>query len=259
MMILICSACKNQITLEDASVPEGIFKVRCTGCGKIITAQRSAPSAQPPTPQPPVTSSGSFAPVVERNRQVTDSQVNVSPAVESFIRKEIAAAKKEILEAMQSLFTGSGMIKMQENESGISGKALICSGDPLLSQSLSQAAQSMGYATEATVTTADSMKSLDTNYSLILIDPSFSDDLEAGKKLIGRINARKAVDRRNIFVVLISSTQKTLDGNAAFMNGVNLIVNKAELNALVPSIKQSQKDFQQMYSAYHAVSGERRL
>jgi hypothetical protein len=92
-----------------------------------------------------------------------------------------------------------------------------------------------------------------------LIDPSFTDDLEAGKKIIGRINARKAVDRRNIFVVMISSTHKTLDGNAAFMNGVNLIVNKADLNALVPSIKQSQKDFQQMYAAYNAVGGERRL
>jgi predicted Zn finger-like uncharacterized protein len=258
MMVLVCSACKNQITLEDASVPEGIFKVRCTGCGKIITAQRNAPSAQPPAPLP-ATTSGSFAPVVERNQQVSDSQANVSPAVEAFIKKEITAAKKEILKAMQSLFTGTGMIKMQENESGISQKALVCSGDPLVSQSLSQAAQSMGYATEATVTTADSMKSLDTNYSLILIDPSFSDDLEAGKKLIGRINARKAVDRRNIFVVLISSTHKTLDGNAAFMNGVNLIVNKADLNALVPSIKQSQRDFQQMYAAYHAAGGERRL
>ena len=254
MMVLVCSSCKNQITLEDASVPEGIFKVRCTGCGKLITAQRTVPAAQPPTPQPPTTSSGSFSPVIEKNRQVTDSQVNVSPAVEAFIKKEINAAKKEILEAMQSLFTGTGMIKTQQNESGISQKALICSGDPVVSQSLSQAAQSMGYATDAAVTTADSMRSLDMNYSLILIDPSFSDDLEAGKKLIGRINSRKAVDRRNIFVVLISSTHKTLDGNAAFMNGVNLIVNKAELNALVPSIKQSQRDFHQMYAAYNAVA-----
>jgi CheY-like chemotaxis protein/ribosomal protein S27E len=246
-MVLVCSGCKNQITLEEASVPEGVFKVRCTGCGKIITAQRTSHASQSP-------------PIIERSKPVApamESGATISPAIESFLKKEIANAKKEILDAMQSLFTGSGFATNQDSETGISQRALVCSGDPVLSQSLSQAAQSMGYSTDVTVSAVDSLKASDTSYAMFLIDPSFSDDLDAGKKIIGKINARKAVDRRKIFVVLISSSQKTQDGNAAFMSGVNLIVNKSDLNALVASIRQTQKDLQQMYSAYNVVTAER--
>jgi hypothetical protein len=89
---------------------------------------------------------------------------------------------------------------------------------------------------------------------LVVIDPSFTDDLEGAKKLIGRMNARKAVERREIFVVLISATQKSMDGNSAFLSGVNLIVNKADLNHLESFIRQGQKYFQQLYSPLQNIS-----
>src|SRR4026208_1302015 len=117
-MVLVCSGCKNQITLEEASVPEGVFKVRCTGCGKIITAQRTSHASQSP-------------PIIERSKPVApamESGATISPAIESFLKKEIANAKKEILDAMQSLFTGSGFATNQDSETGISQRALVCSG-----------------------------------------------------------------------------------------------------------------------------------
>jgi predicted Zn finger-like uncharacterized protein len=240
-MILVCPGCKNQITLDDASVPEGIFKVRCTGCGKIITSQRS-----PEAVAPSISQSG----VTER-KSIEDQSVN--PAVEAFLRKEIATAKKEILDAMQSLFRGANL-SADEEADGTAKRALICSGDPLTSQRLASAAKALGYATEIAVTAADSLKSLESFYSLMIIDPSFTDDAEGVKKLIGRVNIRKAVERRQMFLVLISASQKTLDGNSAFLNGVNLIVNKADLGTIENSIKQSQKDFRQMYSSFYEVS-----
>jgi predicted Zn finger-like uncharacterized protein len=240
-MVLVCPGCKNQVTLDDASVPEGVFKVRCKGCGKIITSQRHPEQL---TPQPPSS--------VSEKKAVADP--GISPAIEAFIKKEIAASRKEILNAMQSLFRGTGIAPGGMEDRIHSQKALICSGDPATLQTLTLAAKAMGYQTETTVTAADSLKNLDSIYSLVLIDPSFSDDLEAAKKLIGRLNARKSVERRQTFVVLISSAQKTLDGNAAFMNGVNLIVNKADLTTIEASIMQSQKEFQQMYAAYREVA-----
>ena len=240
-MVLVCPGCKNQITLDDASVPEGIFKVRCTGCGKIITSQR-----YPESVAPSISQSG----VIEK-KSVADPAI--SPVVEAFIRKEIAAAKKEILDAMQSLFRGAG-ISADAEDNASAKRALICSGDLSTSQRLASSARSLGYAVETSATTADGLKALDSFYSLILIDPSFTDDAEGTKKLINRVNIRKAVDRRRMFLVLISSSQKTLDGNAAFFSGVNLIVNKADLGSIEASIRQSQKDFQQMYSTFHEVS-----
>ena len=240
-MLLVCPGCKNQINIDDASVPEGVFKVRCTGCGKIITSQRTA------EPTAPVTSPSNH---MERKNT---SHETVSPAVEAFIRKEISSAKKEILDAIQALFRGAG-IAGEHEESANAKRALICSGDPTTSQRLFAAAKALGYVPESTVTAADSLKNLDIFYSLVIVDPSFSDDAEGAKKLINRVNVRKAVERRQQFLVLISSTQKTLDGNAAFMSGVNMIVNKADLGNVETSIKQAQKDFQQMYSALYEVS-----
>jgi len=173
--------------------------------------------------------------------------------MEEFVRKEISEAKREILNAMQSLFRGSSMGTGQAADHG-NRKALICSGDAVIAQALTISAKNMGYATETAVTSADALKCLDTLHSLILIDPSFTDDADGAKKIIGRLNTRKAQDRRHMFAVLISGAHKTLDGNAAFMNGVNLIVNKADLSGIEASIRQSQKDFEQMYSTYFEVS-----
>jgi predicted Zn finger-like uncharacterized protein len=235
-MLLVCPNCKNQINIDDASVPDGVFKVRCTSCGKIITSQRTAESAAP-------------APGGRPN----NSDTSISPAVETFIRKEISTAKKEILDAIQSLFRGAGIGGEQEERSN-ARRALICSGDPTTSQRLTAAAKTLGYVTESTVTAADSLKNLDTFYSLVIVDPSFADDADAAKKLINRVNVRKAIERRQMFLVLVSPSQKTLDGNAAFLTGVNLIVNKADLTNVEASIRQSQKDFQQMYASFYEVS-----
>jgi len=240
-MILVCPACKNQLTLDDASVPEGIFKVRCTGCGKIITSQRH------PEPMAPSLSPGVM------DRKIGADQT-LSPAIQALIRKEISSAKKEMLDAIRSLFRGTGIAQEKTDDPMGTRKALICSGDLVTSQALTQAARAMGYETETAVTAADSMKTIDGMFSLVLIDPSFGDDSEASKKLIGRLNSKRSVDRREVFVVLISTTQKTGDGNAAFMSGVNLIVHKGELNMIEASIRQSQKDFEKMYATFYQLT-----
>jgi predicted Zn finger-like uncharacterized protein len=257
-MLLVCPGCKNKITLDDGTLPVGIFKVRCTGCGRTITAQfQDEPS---PAPQPSTPAQAQPAPAItEKIKPVSASSETseVSPVVQAFVKEQLGAAKKEILDAIQSLFQGASISQSDAvADPGSSKRALICSGDPLVTDTLASSLKGMGYLSDSCSSATESFKNLDFLYGVIVTDLAFPDDPEGGKKLIVRINSKKAVDRRQTFVVLISPTQKTLDGNAAFFSGVNLILNKADLNNFDSVVRRSQQDFQQMYSTFHRVSEE---
>jgi hypothetical protein len=212
-------------------------------------------------PQPPPGYQSQASGVREKIQPASAApeSTEVSPAVQTFVREQLGAAKKEILDAMQSLFQG-GRINQSDSEEDMvsSKKGLICSADAQLVDTLTTSLKEMGYQTESCSSAIGGLKVVDSPYGLIIIDPVFPDDPEGSKKLIGRINAKKAVDRRQTFLVLISSTQKTLDGNSAFFSGVNLIVNKADLNNFEMTVRQSQKNFHQMYYAFRRVFEDQR-
>ena len=268
-MVLVCPGCKNKITLDDGTLPIGIFKVRCTGCGRSITAQfKDEPQPEPPpptpasvSPQPPPGYQSQSSGVREKIQPASAApeSTDVSPEVQAFVREQLGAAKKEILAAIQSLFQG-GTINQKESEEELvsSKKALICSADAQLADTLATSLKGMGYQSESCSSATEGLKIVDSPYGLIIIDSIFPDDPEGSKKLIGRINSKKAVDRRQTFLVLISSTQKTLDGNSAFFSGVNLIINKTDLNNFETTLRQSQKNFHQMYSTFRRVFEEQR-
>jgi predicted Zn finger-like uncharacterized protein len=270
-MVLVCPGCKNKITLDDGTLPIGIFKVRCTGCGRSITAQfkdEPQPVQQPPTapapvapPQPQPSHQSQASGVREKNQPASAAPESndISPAVQTFVRDQLGIAKKEILDAMQSLFQG-GTIKQNDPEEELVGskKALICSADAQLVDTLTASLKGMGYQSESCSSAIEGLRIVDSPFGLIIVDPIFPDDPEGSKKLIGRINSKRAVDRRQTLLVLISSTQKTLDGNSAFFSGVNLIINKTDLNNFETTVRQSQKNFHQMYSTFRRVFEDQR-
>ncbi len=274
-MVLVCPGCKNKITLDDGTLPIGIFKVRCTGCGRSITAQfKDEPVPTPPPapvaapapatvapPQTPLGYQSHPSGLTEKFRPAGTSTdaTDVSPAVQAFVKDQLGVAKKEILDAIQSLFQGATIGQTSSEEELITSKrALICSADDTIADTLTTTLKGMGYECESCTSASESLKTVDSPYGVIVLDPVFPDDPEGGKKLIGRINSKKAIDRRQTFLVLISSTQKTLDGNSAFFSGVNLILNKADLNNFEMTVRQSQKDFQQIYSTFRRIFEEKR-
>ena len=259
-MILVCPGCKNQITIDEATVPRGVFKVRCTSCGRTINAQQKdepAPPAQKVQPPQTEMDNASFAAGRTPAKGVQKTP-DVSPAVQEYVTARINDSRREILEAMQALFRGEMLHgNVTPDYVGNSKNALICSSDATITASILSSLNSIGYRTETCTTAAESLKNLDSQYGLIIVDPSFPDDLEGAKKVIGRINGKKGTERRQTFLVLVSSTYKTLDGNSAFMNGVNVIINKADLHRLDSVLQQSQAHFQQVYKAFRSVADQK--
>ncbi|MCI0413846.1 zinc-ribbon domain-containing protein [bacterium] len=259
-MVLVCPGCKNKITLDDGTLPVGIFKVRCTGCGRSITAQYKDDEPEPPpapaaAPQPPP---GSEVTEKAKSARTSSETTDVSPAVQAFVKDKLGVAKKEILDAIQALFHGAKIGPSDSvEESMSSNRALICSADAMVADALATTLKGMGYQPESCSSAMESLKTVHSSYGIIVVDPVFPDDPEAGKKLIGKINAKKAVDRRQTFLVLISSTQKTLDGNSAFFSGVNLILNKSDLDDFEMTVRQGQKDYHHLYSTFRLIFEEK--
>jgi len=62
-----------------------------------------------------------------------------------------------------------------------------------------------------------------------------------------------SVDRRKSFFVLFSDNLRTLDGNAAFLYGVNLVVANKDLGAFAQIYRETYAYHERMYAPMHAA------
>jgi hypothetical protein len=66
-------------------------------------------------------------------------------------------------------------------------------------------------------------------------------------------------DRRKSFFVLVAENLRTLDGNAAFLYGVNLIVSKKDLGQFPAIYKEAHTAHERLYAGMNAVNREKQL
>jgi CheY-like chemotaxis protein len=139
-----------------------------------------------------------------------------------------------------------------------SQSALICESDSAAADTISTVLRKLGYSVDPASTTTEALKKIESNdYRLVTLDLSFPDDKEGGKKIIGKINGKKPMLRREMFVVLISAAVKSDDANAAFFNGVNLTVNRSEIAGLGGLVRSGQTHFQQIYRTFNRLLAEK--
>jgi hypothetical protein len=65
------------------------------------------------------------------------------------------------------------------------------------------------------------------------------------------------VDRRKSFIVLVSDNLRTLDGNAAFLYGVNLVVATKDLGQFPQIYKDALSAHERLYGSMNAVMREK--
>jgi hypothetical protein len=67
------------------------------------------------------------------------------------------------------------------------------------------------------------------------------------------IIALTSVDRRKSFFILVADNLRTLDGNAAFLYGVNLIVAAKDLGSFAQIYRDAFTYHERLYSALNGV------
>ena len=90
---------------------------------------------------------------------------------------------------------------------------------------------------------------------ILLLDPAFHSEQQGGASIMRYLNMLNPARRRRVFVVVVSQTYKTMDTQAAFSHGVNMIVNSNELEMLPNALAHSIGDFNNLYRAFNVASG----
>ena len=90
---------------------------------------------------------------------------------------------------------------------------------------------------------------------MVLIHPPqmSAPPLEAMAPIIGLVPA----DRRKSFFVLVADGLRTMDGNAAFLYGVNLVVAKKDIAQFPDIYREAHAAHERLYAGMNAVARER--
>jgi len=137
-----------------------------------------------------------------------------------------------------------------DDEQAFGTKALIVGAD---SPALRQAAKLIGCVP---VYYADAAQARDYYMqefpAVVILNPqqTTAPPLESMQAII----ALNPVDRRKSFFILVSDNLRTLDGNAAFLYGVNLIVANKDLGNFQHIYREALGYHERLYSAMTAVS-----
>jgi hypothetical protein len=76
---------------------------------------------------------------------------------------------------------------------------------------------------------------------------------------MGPIISLVPADRRRSFFVLVADNLRTLDGNAAFLYGVNLVVSRKDLPQFPDIYRDAHNAHERLYASMNAVTRERQL
>ena len=164
-----------------------------------------------------------------------------------------AASPVAVTPQAASLHPGSHDDEDHENEFG--AKALIVGTDH---QAIRQAAKLIGYLP---VHHAEPVKARDFfNQELpqvVFLSPPqmTAPPLEA----MGPIMSIVPMERRRSFFVLIADNLRTLDGNAAFLYGVNLVVATKDLGQFPQIFRDAHAAHDRLYASMNAVMREKQL
>jgi CheY-like chemotaxis protein len=134
--------------------------------------------------------------------------------------------------------------------------ALVCEADPVARDSLGAVLEGMGYYVTTSGTAPDALKKMRFHvYDLIVMGEHFGED-----DVLDYIRHLPMNIRRNIFVVLLSDTIRTMDNMVAFGMSVNLIINRENIDEAEAIIRSGIADSEAFYRPFReALKGAGRL
>jgi predicted Zn finger-like uncharacterized protein len=253
-MIVVCSQCTTRLQLDDAKVPSRAFTIRCPKCQHIISAQ---PPAAPGSEQQGALSVGE-APSLEnpRYKQATPAPAyNPEPSegaeeVQAYAQPATAETG-DIAQMLLALLQRGGPEKEgRTSPSRLAWekrRALVCA-TPAYREAVARSLVSENYQVFVAEDTTQAIERMrEDHMDVVILEPSF-DSVEQGAAFVTReVSIMRPGERRRLFFVHLSSSVRTLDAHAAFVNNVNLVVNPVDIEILPQALERALRDFNELY------------
>jgi hypothetical protein len=227
MIKIICSNCQKPLTLDEAKLPPREVSFPCPVCKSKLTVDGRALSpgetvtvpAQPPHDDVP------------------------NPAAS-------AAPSTPIPSTPLPSASASALSEAHDEADGFGAKALIVGTDH---PALRHAAKMIGFLPVHMATAAQAREYFVQEYpTVVILSPGqlTPPPLESMQPIMSLTPA----DRRRSFFILIADNLRTLDGNAAFLYNVNLVVAPKDLNAFTQIYREAHTYHERLYSSMNSVT-----
>lgn len=165
---------------------------------------------------------------------------------------------QDILQALAALLTSGTLAKpstpLKQNRRR---NVVVCLANPEDADTVQSAFQEQPY--ELTMATSPeqvtSMLQMSHQLDILLLDPNFHAHQQGGATIMRYLNMLNPARRRRVFVVVTSHSYRSMDMQAAFIHGVNLVINSSELDTLPMALSKSIQEFNSLYRAFNEASG----
>jgi len=219
-------------------------------------SNKSAPSTQP------LVASSASADWASASPAVAVGWTNSMPAptVEDDSNMLVTgqSPNQDLLQALAALLTSGTLAKpntpLKQNRRR---NVVVCLANPEDADTVQSAFQEQPY--ELTMATSPeqvtSMLQMSHQLDILLLDPNFHAHQQGGATIMRYLNMLNPARRRRVFVVVTSHSYRSMDMQAAFIHGVNLVINSSELDTLPMALSKSIQEFNSLYRAFNEASG----
>ena len=129
--------------------------------------------------------------------------------------------------------------------------AMICEHDPVVRQKISSEMKSLDFNVIEPASFEEALKySRFHTFNVIVVDENFDTGTDGVNYLLNYLEHLSMSIRRQVFVVLISTTFATMDDMHAYNKSVNLIINKDEIPELGLILKKEIAENDYFYHSF---------
>ncbi|MGH9908379.1 MAG: hypothetical protein ACRD8U_22675, partial [Pyrinomonadaceae bacterium] len=130
-------------------------------------------------------------------------------------------------------------------------KALVCSAANLRERIARQLAANdyQVFVAQDTRQAIDRMR--ENQMDVVVLDPEFDSEEQGAAFVMREVNILRPAERRRVFFVMLSPTQRTMEAHAAFLNNVNAIVNFREVEDLPRILAHALREYNELYAEFN--------
>lgn len=246
-MTIVCTKCEARLHVDEAKVPARPFTIRCPKCNTSV-------DIAPPSPAPETTPNAMDDLLEERFDQPTPAPLFELETKSDAANVEVPAAERlaELLASLVQQPHASGSRKnLKIRPAWDPRKALVCASDEhreTVARGLVESGYQVFVAGDARQA-VDRMRS--DQLDVVVLDQRF-DPVEQGPVFVTReVSILRPALRRRVFFVLLSSTLRTMDSHAAFLNNVNAIINVTEIRELPKLLDHRLAEYNELYREFN--------
>src|SRR5215831_9867214 len=251
-MIISCPQCNSRFRIDDTKVPTGSFTVNCPKCQNSVSASSSTANDRSALAagQSPATSDhrqAAPAPLFKLSGETAGETKPMTPVSASGDVNDLATT---LIKLFRSERNGDSKVSRPVWDHR---RVLVCTAKKY-SEPIARGLTQNGYEVFVAEDTQQAVERMrESRVDVVVLDAEF-DPAEQGAAFVMReVTILRPAERRRIFFVCLSATKRSMDGHAAFLQSVNLVINNAELKEFPAMLDRALRDFNELYRDFNVA------